>query len=887
MTMVNSLDLAAWVLPSRDHVIPLTTFRLDQRSYTTLLDWTRARTGRPDAPAVAVLKGLHEVVSLFVPDVAFVTIGRGQGLEMTFTGHVAHDQDRRARLRLALSTWLGTVYGTGTTPQQRGEVADAAMRDANWAVEDVPMLLRGRGALACDEPLQPRLWDALTAQAVRALAGRPVTFASGITKRLVPTVPTTGAFEGIELVAFPPNASPNRGGGYWTEVVTICTASFPEREGIHLLARMSVRNWGEVGSPTKGRSHRALDVFLPQVPDLEHLGPQRHGAFPLRVVPEGGPGDARTFTGKWEHKEDENVFGVLSRLTGIDGLPTREGLAPYVSGDGIWVLPRLGSGHGDRFLPGGTGVPMPDRLALAEAVERAVTPLGLERLPPVQRIRKLRGITPESTFAGEEEVDLAGRRTALACAIRVVNRLPGDAPPVLDLFLFGRREAAASNLKTAVTEVLGRPEVEGDTMHWADGLVVRLHSHPAGPLSEGLHPWETPTDEDRRRFPTDTQWKAERARRQVEGNMAARGRMEDWVRHCRGSVEGICCAVLEIPEEFRDRYDDPFLRAKQVLADGRFLSQVVLVKGGPKADADNSVGHRFYSAFSDLLRSLGVVPMAADERQDLAALTVAQVNTSLKAGTRVQSQAVPLAAQVRDGVLWAALPGADGLPEWRPYAEVYLSMTGGDHARFDRGRRPENQARFASFWQQALRDISNAGGALVLMDAASGRQWMTGTANGRLAFDRLEIGGGNTPLLPSDLPGVRVARVTSNDAKLPSYFHEENAGWVSGIFALPGNTRTAFGCKQKPQTNKLPKVFLTTSRHHDPDAGSPSVREDTERKFAAIDETCAIFVQEGDDPMAIVQRVNGLRGVHAQYGDHTSLPYPLHELALLKNAITG
>ena len=887
MTLVNSLDLAAWVLPSRDHVIPLTNFRLDTRSYTTLLDWTRARTGRPDAPAVAVLKGLHEVVSLFVPDVAFVTVGRGQGLEMTFTGHVADDQDRRVRLRLALSTWLGTVYGTGTTPQQRGDIADAAMRDANWTVEDVPMLLRGRGALACDEPLAPRLWDALTAQTVRALAGRPVTFASGITKRLVPTVPTTGAFAGIELVAFPPNASPNRGGGYWTEVVTICTANFPEREGIHLIARMSVRNWGAVGSRTRGRLHRSLDVFLPQVPDLEHLGPQRHGAFPLRVVPGGGPGDARTFTGKWEHKEDENVFGVLSRLTGIDGLPTEGGLVPFVSGDGIWVLPRLGSGHGDRFLPGGTGVPMPDRLVLAEAVERAVLPLGLERLPPIQRCKKKRGTKPDAAFSGEDEVDMTARRAALARALRTVNEQPDGDTAVLDLFMFGRREAAASDLRTAVAEVLGQPEAEGDILRWADGLEVRLHAHPAGPLSDGLHPWEDPTDEDRRRFPADSQWKAERARRQNEANTAARGRMEDWVRRCRGSVQGICCAVLEIPEEFRDKYEDPFVRAKQVLAEGRFLPQVVLVKETAKAGPDTSVGHRFYSAFSDLLRSLGVVPMGGDGPRDLAALTVAQVNTSMQAGVRVQSQAVPLAAQVRDGVLWAALPDTNGLPEWRPYPEVYLTMTGGGHARFDRGRRPENQARFASFWQQALRDISNAGGALVLMDAASGRQWMTGTGNGKLAFDRLEIGGGNTPLLPSDLPGVRVARVTSNDSKLPSYFHDENAGWVSGIFALPGSTRTAFGLKQKPQTNKLPKAFLTTSRHHDPDGGAPAVREDTERKFASIDETCAFFVQEGDDPMAIVQRVNGLRGVHAQYGDHTSLPYPLHELALLKNAITG
>ncbi|SDE32376.1 RNaseH domain-containing protein [Belnapia rosea] len=887
MTMVNSLDLAAWALASRGDVIPLTTFRMDGRSYSTLVDWTRVQTKREDAPATAVLRGLHEVVSLFVPDVAFVTIGRGQGLEMTFTGHVANDADRRARLRLALSTWLGTVYKDGTTPQQRGEVADAALRDANWSVEDVPTALRGRGALACDAPVENQLWDALTAQAVRALAGRRVTFASGHTKRLVPTVPTTGAFEGVELVAFPPNQSPRRGGGYWTEVVTICTANFPERDGIHLLAHMSVRNWGEVRSRTKGRVHRSLDVFLPQVPDLEHLGPQRHGAFPLKVVSDGGPGAARTFTGKWQHREDENVFGVLSRLTGLDGLPTEGGLTPHVSGDGIWVLPRLGSVHGDKFLPGASGVPMPDRLALADAVGRAVEPLGLERLPPIQR-RTVRGAKPEVPFTGASEADFAARRAALARALRKVNGLAADAAPVLDLFMFGRRDAAAANLRAAVVEVLGQPDGDGDAMRWADGLQVRLHAHAAGPLSEGLHPWEDPTDEDRRKFPTDSQWRAERARRQTDGNKAARGRMERWVRECRGEVTGACCAVLEIPEEFRDSYDDPFLLAKQVLAGARVLPQIVLVKAAPTPGEDEGdVEHRFFAAFSDLLRSLGVVPVGDGTPQDLAALTVAQVNTSLQAGMRVQSQAVPLAAHVRDGVLWAALPGADGLPDWRPYAEVYLAMTSGGHSRFDRGRKPDNQARFSAFWQQALRDISNRGGGLVLVDAASGRQWIGSMANGKLAFDRLEVGSGNTPLFPSDLPGVRVARVTHGDAKLPSYFHDEDAGWVSGVFAWPGSTRTAFGLKQKPQSNKARKAIATTSRHPDPEAGKAAAREDDDRKFAAIDETCAFFIQPGDDPMAVVQRVNGLRGVHAQFDGYTSLPYPLHELALLKNAITG
>ena len=50
---------------------------------------------------------------------------------------------------------------------------------------------------------------------------------------------------------------------------------------------------------------------------------------------------------------------------------------------------------------------------------------------------------------------------------------------------------------------------------------------------------------------------------------------------------------------------------------------------------------------------------------------------------------------------------------------------------------------------------------------------------------------------------------------------------------------------------------------------------------------CATFIQPGDAPLGLLWQVHNLRGVHAQYGGETSLPYPLHELALLKNAVTS
>ena len=59
---------------------------------------------------------------------------------------------------------------------------------------------------------------------------------------------------------------------------------------------------------------------------------------------------------------------------------------------------------------------MPDRLALAEAVGRAVEPLGLKRLPPIQR-RTVRGTKPDVPFTGTGTMTSprAGQRWFVLC----------------------------------------------------------------------------------------------------------------------------------------------------------------------------------------------------------------------------------------------------------------------------------------------------------------------------------------------------------------------------------------------------------------------------------------------------------------------------------------
>ena len=99
---------------------------------------------------------------------------------------------------------------------------------------------------------------------------------------------------------------------------------------------------------------------------------------------------------------------------------------------------------------------------------------------------------------------------------------------------------------------------------------------------------------------------------------------------------------------------------------------------------------------------------------------------------------------------------------------------------------------------------------------------------------------------PSNLPKVTMARVTHQDATLPSSFHAEDAGRVSGILAWDGSEQTAFGLQQKPATHPRRKAIVTNWRH--PDGATQGVREDEDRKSAAIDETCTFFLRPATIP---------------------------------------
>ena len=242
--------------------------------------------------------------------------------------------------------------------------------------------------MTCPEAADGGLWDALAAHAVSALSGRKLVFRDGGADRwLIPTRPQAGGgtYEGIELIAFPLKGSLES--GFFTEVVTVATATFPEREGVHLIMRLSMRNWGKIGE--SGKEGRVLDVFMPGLGSGDY-GSWRHSSFEFKA---GGfdtgedkeKGDRRWV---WRHDTSRKVMGVLGSLTELSWIAEDVPVAPIDVPGEYSVMPRLGTVHGDKDLPGGSGVPWQDRHDIVAGLSPYLEAIGLRRAEPMQRLRR-------------------------------------------------------------------------------------------------------------------------------------------------------------------------------------------------------------------------------------------------------------------------------------------------------------------------------------------------------------------------------------------------------------------------------------------------------------------------------------------------------------------
>jgi hypothetical protein len=520
-----------------------------------------------------------------------------------------------------------------------------------------------------------------------------------------------------------------------------------------------------------------------------------------------------------------------------------------------------------------------DRNDIAESLDGAMRTAGLSRSEPLSRISHRMPIKgPFNVPADELEATAHERRAGL---LRVLASIP-SAGGVIDFYVFHICDGSLAKVKEEVIRLLGAPDSEvGALLAWSDGLKVRLVASQSGPLGQRLPYYEL--SQERKDGLTKRQQEALRKAGQKLSNDKSAEAMREHVARTRGGRTGVACAILEMAASLQNEGTrDPYALGRQQLAKQRILPQVVLV--------DNEAPEKKYrSAVRDCLRMLGVLPAFEDRLPLLpAAFTIIQRNDETVDGGTIKSQAFPLAARVRkDGVVECALPDESGAPVWMPYALAALRVFAGEYGRYSRNRANENLAKFGAFFTTVLEQIDaqaagGQGGALVLVDADTTANRIQTLENGHVAFDRLQIG--SRIVTPANLPRTRIVRVCANAAKLPSYMQTEGQ-WPQGLFKRESASRTAYGVKKKPPSAKTVSRMSTVSRHLAP--GDNRAADNKVRRIAALDELCDIFQQDGDEPASLLMIAHRLRSVHTQFDEDTSLPFPLHELRLLADAVTS
>lgn len=884
--MPNTVELqvSAWIPTAIPAAIPITRFMLSASSYATLHQWCLERTKRTATqPTSIVLSGLSEILAFLAPEIAFMDLFAMDSsnvgprrLALYLLGEVSSDDEIRRRVEAALNVWLGIIY-PDKLADVRAELAASACDPANWSIIAVSSGAREHPGV-CAVPQESKLYDVLVAYTAGRLAGQMITFAAGETRTLVPMTPQSSTFGGIELVAFPPKKQPD-GPGLYTEVITLKAATFPERktEGLHILARPSIRNWGAIKSyDTNASPSRSLDIFMPTANPTDP-SPQRHASFRFKARVDNWDdvwrsGAEKVITARWESHREERVFDLLRRLVGGSRLANLDLSRPAVGEEGLWALPRLAPGSGDRFLPGGSGVGWPDRLDISESLDGPLRQIGLERAAPLRRTKGQLPVKGPFHKVADKVAALSERRAALLKALKTIGN--GSH---LDVFLFELRDGAIAALEKALLDLLGPSNArDGNRLGWEDGLTVEIISAPPGPLAE-LLPEAQLADAEAAGKTRQQREEMERARQGQAAVDAAR-RMEAIITASRRGHDGIACAILEMPESFKGNSRDPYAVARRELARQRILPQVVLVVPNEKLE------QKYRASVADWMRMLGVMP-AFEDRLPMApaAIALVQRNAQDVGGRSIDSQALPLAIRVRDGVVECALPEANGDPAWKPYAVTALSIFAGDYSRFGRGRDEDGRSRAHHFFANAVEQIDRQGETLILMDADTLSQLVPQLQNGHLVFDSLTIG--SRHYAPADLRNSRIVRFTADAAKLPSYYHVDGAAWPTGLFVWDKAKRTAYGLKAKPVSAKTTTWASKVSRHLE--AGDNKAADDEPRRLGSLDEICVAFCQPADDLDEIRLFAHRLRQVHVQYGDDTRLPFPLHEIRLLSRAVTS
>lgn len=875
MNRVDSLRVAVWsadTFPEKNTV--LTYFELRGTQYRTLSEWSQEETRRGRFNLWLV--GLKEFLACFVAGVAFMEQPREpEGLRLYFLDEPPSSV--KQSLENALTLWLNTLYGdVESRRQQIQQIARTPRDPKNWGISKVSTRMKEHRGV-CAVPEDRLLFDALTAHAVRAIASQEISFGSGEHKVAIPETPQSNLFRGVELIVFPPTDEDR---GYWAHVVSVSAATFPERPGIHIVARMSIRNWAALNRPDRfGAPARSLDVFVPDINAYQGWSGYHHSSFAVQLRRNRSPSNQTTtdFPApvlRFDHQKEGAVLEWLRTLSGNPQLEKDRLLSPMLNEGSLSVLPRLAPGSGDRNLPGGSGVPFPDRALIIGQLDAQLAGAGFERAPDLRRVRHrvavpvLDGRVAKRTGLPTVVEQSRAKQLNVIHALRA-NRVDG----ALEFYAFHTTEGTPKIIADSLQSYLGPAKQNTSTdgvveLRWVEQLSIRIIPVPADLLSQSL-----PTvDSQLGRGWSADQLAAIEGDQQRELNQTTSELMQKYIRGRRGKNRDLACAILEMPETLRGRRDDPYLMSRHALAKVNCLAQVLLTT---QIENLKEKVERIKAAVRDCLRMLGVVPNIWLDLSNvtLAAITMIQRDADQLLGNRRDAHSFPVAIRLRNHVIECFMLDES---DWISYAQAVLKVFSSDYQRVGRDRRPETIANIKRFYADVLERLNGDRPTIVLTESSGHR--VPTLNNEGLSFDCLDLAA--RAITPDKYSNLRIVRTSIDSDKLPFYYPEQDVQWPVGLWNWERQDRTWYAIKAKAPSVGWRSRWTIVPRSLGAETNQHA------RVTGQLDEICVTFKQKDDDALQLARLVHALRRFHVQYNYDTRRPFPLHEAVLMGRSVT-
>ncbi|HEX6706077.1 MAG TPA: RNaseH domain-containing protein [Albitalea sp.] len=841
----------------------------------------------------ADIRGLEAVLAWAAPGVDICGIAPvepgqpGRSLQLLCYAPQSPFEQVRQEVDNALALWIGLAVPPEHSEKIHRMLQDGRTAKTAWRTSQIGMEVFQQGA--CPVPRDGRLFDLLSVAASRALEGLALPGTSG-DRRLLATGPGESLYSGKMLVGFHPHAVERASGdvrGHWTELMRVAAMSTPEQRHLRVAVAVSIRNYLPIHPASfKPDGSRTLDVFLQ--PDLflsQQSKRTRALSIPIQRRDLHALSDASATSAS-------PALAVLRRILALSDVSEQalidaRGQLVAHFGRKASLMPTAGSYHGDRWLPGQTGVGAPDRESYLDLIRGPLEAAGFRavrvhrRAPP-----RLKSLSPVEDAKNPQEL----LQKLVLQQLRLLN-----GEDTLHVALLSPRLQAHNEIAAALTDLLGAAEVQSERRsEFASGLKVDLHCVEAGPFATRLPDAAVAAAEEiaAQNIPKARQAQVERECARAIGK-ARTLEMQGHLDRVLPKSKGVWLCVLEMDTRLRDEpAQDPYLLAYRVLAQRNILPQVVLFDPDQTVREDEDEGdatHKLRSALRDLLRALGVVyvdPASCPQGMQLEGWFVANFNANLfdrRPGARRDRLVLPMAVRFANGTLLASVPGADRTSPWQPYAKALLALYAGDFQDTQDLRRDALQASVGQFFASLL----NEGGSnITFCDATNIRQYLPALGNGKLRFGELavgQVGGAAVVATARDGESRTIVRLLLDPDKSPTYHVPGNAsGITTGTFAEPGATRTFWLSRGLPTALQTSVAIRTANRSSRYDENKRNLKA---RRFPSLTEVCIPVLgadQQADQVMALTRRAMLL---HASTDEATILPCPLHEARLLAEAL--